>query len=81
MQNVESPISTSPLLNETELSQRWGISIRTLQQSRWRGVGCPYVKIGRLVRYRFSDIEAYEASRTHYVALDAAESMRNLANG
>ncbi len=51
-------------LSETELSQRWHVSTRMLQQTRWKGTGCAYVKIGRIVRYRMSDIRTYEASRT-----------------
>lgn len=51
-------------LTQEELSARWKITSRTLEQHRWRGIGCPYVKIGRLVRYRLSDIIAYELVRT-----------------
>jgi hypothetical protein len=31
-------------------------SIRTLQAERLRGDGCPFVKLGRSVRYRRSDV-------------------------
>ena len=51
-------------LTQEELSARWKITSRTLEQHRWRGIGCPYVKIGRLVRYRLSDVIAYELART-----------------
>lgn len=55
---------TDVFLDEIQLSERWHVSTRMLQQSRWKGVGCNYVKIGRMVRYRLSDVKAYEASRT-----------------
>lgn len=55
---------TDVFLDEIQLSERWHVSTRMLQQCRWKGVGCNYVKIGRMVRYRLSDVKAYEASRT-----------------
>jgi hypothetical protein len=47
-------------LNEKQLADRWGISIKKLQADRFSGRGCGFVKIGRLIRYRLSDVEAYE---------------------
>ena len=35
------------------------ISTRTLQRWRLEGVGPTYVKLGRLVRYRQSDLDAF----------------------
>ncbi|WP_374631137.1 DNA-binding protein [Ferrovibrio sp.] len=50
------------LLTENQLWRRWQLaSAKKLQADRVRGVGCPYIKIGRLVRYRLSDVVAYEA--------------------
>lgn len=51
-------------LDENQLGTRWGVTPRMLQQARWKGAGCIYVKIGRMVRYRLSDVKAYELSRT-----------------
>jgi predicted DNA-binding transcriptional regulator AlpA len=40
------------------------VPVRQLQQWRWLKVGPAYVKIGRAVRYRQSDLDAYiEAHR------------------
>lgn len=50
-------------LNQVELSRRWGISARTLEQWRWRNVGPTFVKIGNCVRYRIDDVERYEQQR------------------
>jgi hypothetical protein len=44
------------LLTEIEAAQLRSQSVRTLQAERLRGGGCPYVKIGRSVRYRYSDV-------------------------
>ena len=49
-------------LTQSDLAKRWGISPRTLERWRWAGEGLRFVKIGGLVRYRFEDVEAYEAS-------------------
>lgn len=51
-------------LDENQLSLRWHVSTKMLQQSRWKGKGCKYVKIGRMVRYRLSDVKQYECART-----------------
>lgn len=50
-------------LTEKQLADRWQISVKKLQADRWNGVGAPYIKLQRLVRYRLSDIRAYETAR------------------
>lgn len=52
------------LFDEEAASQYLGgasspISPRTLQRWRLEGVGPTYIKLGRLVRYRLSDLNAY----------------------
>lgn len=44
------------LLDERALAARWGISIKTLQNNRVYGTGIPFLKLGRSVRYRLSDV-------------------------
>tara|TARA_R110002167_G_scaffold76148_2_gene212202 strand:+ start:2635 stop:2829 length:195 start_codon:yes stop_codon:yes gene_type:complete len=42
------------------------VSVRTL--AKWRSVGfpnIPYSKVGRCVRYRLSDLDAYIAKHSH----------------
>lgn len=51
------------LMCEREVASVLGISTRTLQQWRFRGVHLTYVKVGRLVRYRRADVEKYIVSR------------------
>lgn len=50
-------------INQTELSERLGVSCRTLERWRWIGIGPLFIKIGGRVRYRLSDVEAFEHSR------------------
>lgn len=55
-----SPRSSEVFLTENELSARQNRSVKTLQAERLTGRGVPFVKFGRSVRYRLSDIEAFE---------------------
>lgn len=53
------------LLTAEEVSQRLGVKVATLQ--RWRQTGLyrlPFVKCGRLVRYREADVCAFVENRT-----------------
>jgi hypothetical protein len=58
MQNSQSSQTTpcDDLLTEGEAAQLRRQSMRTLQAQRLRGDGCPFVKLGRSVRYRRSDV-------------------------
>ncbi len=67
--NVLAPIlknsSSDSLLSPSEAATYIGVSENTL--SVWRCVGryaIPFIKVGRLVRYRMSDLEAWLESRT-----------------
>jgi predicted DNA-binding transcriptional regulator AlpA len=51
------------LLLEEELEQRWRLSVRTLQRWRRAGIGPAYMRLGRRVAYRLSDVERFEAER------------------
>jgi hypothetical protein len=55
---------TNILLTEQQLAERQQRSIKTLQNLRVKGGSIPFVKIGRHVRYRLSDIIAWEAAHT-----------------
>lgn len=55
--------SEDDLINEIEAAQMRCQSVRTLQMERLRGAGCPYVKLGRSVRYRRGDVLAYIKAR------------------
>lgn len=49
------------LLSEAQAAEITGKAVSTLQKARVSGGGIPYVKLGRSVRYRLSDIRAYIA--------------------
>jgi hypothetical protein len=48
------------LVTRRELSGRWKLSVETLKRRERCGV-LPFLKLGRGVRYRLSDIEQLEA--------------------
>ena len=52
------------LIDECALAVRLGVSRSTLQSWRYEGRGPRYIKLGRLVRYRNADIDAYLISQT-----------------
>jgi excisionase family DNA binding protein len=54
----------SALIPQGAVAQRLGISERTLERKRCDGTGPRFVKCGRAVRYRESDIEEWLESQT-----------------
>ena len=55
-------VSTA-LLTTAEAAAYLNQKPSTLEQHRWQGIGCPFVKIGRSVRYRLTDLEAHVENR------------------
>jgi len=51
-----------PLLSDHDVERITGRARSTLQKDRVSGGGIPFVRVGRLVRYRSSDVSAYLAS-------------------
>jgi predicted DNA-binding transcriptional regulator AlpA len=51
------------LLTEAQVAEIAHRGVPTLQKDRVRGTGPPFVKIGRLVRYRPSDVHEWLAER------------------
>jgi predicted DNA-binding transcriptional regulator AlpA len=47
------------LLSERDLSQKIQRSCSSLQKDRLTGEGPPFIPLGRLVRYRASEVEAW----------------------
>ena len=58
-ENTE-PDQAIRLLSQIDLALRWKLSIRTLERWRWLKRGPKYMKVGGRVRYRLSDVEAFE---------------------
>ena len=61
------------LLSTKLLSRRWNIAPRTLERWRAEGRGPQFVRIGRHVRYRKADIDAFEAQ--HIEAAEPAPTL------
>jgi excisionase family DNA binding protein len=71
---VPSPAIASPhfdplaigtdLVDEVALAIRLGVSRSTLQSWRSAGRGPRFIKLGRLIRYRSSDVDAYLQAQT-----------------
>ena len=55
-----SPDAVHDLLTDAQLAARWQLSRGTLANQRSQGRGPAYLKLAGRVRYRRSDIEAYE---------------------
>jgi predicted DNA-binding transcriptional regulator AlpA len=49
----------STLLTEKEAARILGLAVSTLQQRRFQGRQPNYLKIGRAVRYRLSDLQEF----------------------
>jgi hypothetical protein len=54
------------LLTPTKASELLGIKPKSLANSRYTGTGIdiPYIKLGKVVRYKESDIQAYIKANT-----------------
>jgi predicted DNA-binding transcriptional regulator AlpA len=48
-----------PLLSDVDVARITGRARSTLQKDRVTGSGIPFVRIGRLVRYRQSDVTGF----------------------
>jgi hypothetical protein len=55
-----SPEAARDLLTDAQLAMRWQLSRGTLANQRSQGRGPAYLKLAGRVRYRRTDIEAYE---------------------
>ncbi len=49
-------------ISQTELAQRWQLSESTLERWRSEGIGPVFLKLRGQVRYRDTDILAYEVT-------------------
>jgi len=65
MPSQEAALSFEPLLDERETAAFLKISVRTLQDWRLSQAGPPFVRVGRKVRYRRSDIVGWIEERTY----------------
>ena len=69
--------SGSPhFIDEAQLEARTGISRRNWERKRIRGDGPPFVKIGRLVRYPVSELDAWLAAHLRHSTSDPGPDER-----
>lgn len=57
-------IGDSELLDESRLAAKLGVSRSTLQSWRYAAKGPRFIKVGRLIRYRNTDVEMYLRAQT-----------------
>ena len=50
-------------ITRQELADRYGVPVKTPAEWASKGTGPPYAKFGRHVRYRISDVIAWEATQ------------------
>lgn len=60
-QEHSSEHSLEKLYTERELADLGIASVSKLRKDRMKGTGIPFIQIGRLVRYRGSDVDAFLA--------------------
>lgn len=69
---VRQPLKESVAMEDTaddrwitrqELADRYGVPVKTPAEWASKGTGPPYAKFGRHVRYRISDVVAWETTQ------------------
>jgi predicted DNA-binding transcriptional regulator AlpA len=63
-----------PLLNQGQAAHLLGLSVRTLERHRVTGTGPHFIKLGRLVRYRKSDLARWIEERVLLSTSEESES-------
>jgi predicted DNA-binding transcriptional regulator AlpA len=61
---IAQPATAEELIDEPTLATRLGVSRSTLQSWRYGGRGPRFIKLGRMIRYRNVDIDAYLRANT-----------------
>ncbi len=59
-----SETASAELIDEPTLATRLGVSRSTLQSWRYTGRGPRFIKLGRMIRYRTTDVDAYLRANT-----------------
>ena len=61
-------VDQDSLLNEVEAARFLAVSVRTLQAWRTKGIGPPFVRLGRAVRYSRQALIDWVHANTHATA-------------
>lgn len=56
---TQETVAVPRLITQESAAALLGVSPRWLERDRWVGASIPFVKIGRGIRYRASDIAAF----------------------
>ncbi|GAA4395681.1 helix-turn-helix transcriptional regulator [Tsukamurella soli] len=56
-------VETTLWLTRAQLAERWQLPVQTLAVWATKGTGPKYSRMGRHVRYRLSDVEAWELAQ------------------
>ena len=70
--------NTDKLLTQKEVKEITGLADSTLEQWRLKGKGPKFIKLGRLVRYRLSDIEAYISGLQSFNSTTEADTVKEV---
>jgi predicted DNA-binding transcriptional regulator AlpA len=62
------------LIDEARLAAQLSVSRSTLQSWRYAAKGPRFIKIGRLIRYRAADVDAYLRAQTRAIRLTRSPS-------
>jgi hypothetical protein len=69
--SVSGQIS-EPFVNENRAAEHLGVSPRTMQRWRSTGTGPPWFRIGRLAKYRLTDLTLWGESQARISTSDTA---------
>jgi hypothetical protein len=76
MQEYELAPDFALFAQETVAAIR-GCSIAAIEHDRWLGIGVPFIKTGRLVRYRKKDIRSWLENHTAFQSTTQAQQKSN----
>ena len=66
------------LMTQAEVKEITGLADSTLEQWRLKGKGPRFIKLGRLVRYRTSDVQAYIAGLQGFSSTTEADMAKGV---
>jgi predicted DNA-binding transcriptional regulator AlpA len=76
---LTTPMQMQPLLTTRAAAELLCLDQRTLERFRIAGTGPRFVKMGKSIRYRPSDLETWLAAKTHSSTSSSSEQPRPAA--
>lgn len=70
---------TSALFNQETVAAIRNCSLATIERDRWAGTGIPFIKMGRLVRYRKAEIQHWLDSQQVVQSTSQAQANKKVA--